>query len=185
MKFDKLYESLMEGRMSSLGLIATLALSTPTVSYGTEPIGTEVAVSKPDDVTSVIFAETGPISSTIERLWVASAIRNRIKHPGFKRGKLKTMKDVVRQKGQFESLGDKSNSTWVRSRNPVQLTGKDLADWNQSRRLAKGNFTPIDSEVVYFHDKSIKKPKSWDNKYWTAYVIKKTPHFIFYGINPK
>jgi hypothetical protein len=130
----------------------------------------------------IIFAETGPACSRTERLWVASTIKNRIKHRGFKLGKLKSMRDVVTQKNAFESLNDNRNSTWVRSVNPAKLKGADVPAYRQSALLSKGGFTPVNSDVVYFHDKSISKPKGWDNKYWTAYKIAETKHFIFYGV---
>jgi hypothetical protein len=130
----------------------------------------------------IIFAETGPACSSMERLWVASTIKNRINHRGFKLGKLKTMRDVVTQKYAFESLNDPRNSTWVRSENPDKLRGADVSAWRQSVLLSSGTFTPVNDEVVYFHDKSITKPKGWDNKYWTAYKMKETKHFIFYGV---
>ena len=133
----------------------------------------------------VIFAETGPACSTIERLWVASTIKNRIGHKGFKMGRLKTMRDVVTQKNAFESLNDPKNSTWVRGATPAKLKGADVKAWSQSALLSKAGFTSVNADVVYFHDKSIKKPKGWDNKYWTAYKITETKHFIFYGVRAK
>lgn len=136
-------------------------------------------------VARIIFAETGPACCGTERLWVASTIKNRINHRGFKLGKLNTMRDVVTQKFAFESLNDPRNSTWVRGANPANLRGADVKAWRQSELLARGTFTPINDEVVYFHDKSITKPKSWDNKYWTAYKLKETKHFIFYGVRAK
>ena len=132
----------------------------------------------------IIFAETGPGSSRIERLWVASTIKNRIAHRGFKLGKLKTMRDVVTQRNQFESLNDSRNSTWVRSATPATLKGADVPAWHQSVLLAKGGFTPVNDEVVFFHDKSIKKP-GWDNRYWTTFKITETKNFIFYGVKAK
>jgi hypothetical protein len=100
-------------------------------------------------------------------------------------GKLKNMHDVVTQHGQFESLNHNANSTWRRSANPSNLKGADVPAWNQSALLATRNFTPVDSRVVYFHDNSISKPKSWDNRYWQAYVIKKTKNFTFYGVKAR
>jgi len=91
------------------------------------------------------------------------------------------MRDVVTQKHQFESLNDSRNSTWVRSATPDKLKGADVPAWSQSESLAKGTFTPINEDVVFFHDKSIKKPK-WDNKYWTTFKITETKNFIFYGV---
>jgi hypothetical protein len=133
----------------------------------------------------IIFAETGPACSGAERLWVASTIKNRIKHRGFNLGKLKTMRDVVTQKNAFESLNDPKNSTWVRGANPGKLTGADATAYRQSAQLARGKFVSVNTEVVYFHDKSIKRPKGWDNKYWTTFKIAETKHFIFYGVKAK
>jgi hypothetical protein len=135
-------------------------------------------------VARVIFAETGPACTTTERLLVASVVKNRIGHKGFDLGRLKTMRDVVSQKGQFESLGHSKNSTWVRSADPSKLKGADVAAWRQSSLLARGKFTTMTREAVYFHDKSISKPK-WDNRYWKTYKVAETKHFVFYGVRER
>ena len=133
----------------------------------------------------IIYSEAGPTCSPFERLMVASAIKNRVNHVGFnKRG---SMYEVVTDKKpiiQFSSYEDMLNSNWVESENPETFTGTRLNAWSQSLKLATKDFTPINS-VVYFHDKSISKPRSWDNRYWKTFIIKETKHFIFYGIESK
>ncbi len=138
-----------------------------------------------NDVARVIYSEAGPTCTSLERLFVASTIKNRVKHKGF--GKLRTMLSVVRSKSpviQFSAYGDFSNSNWCESLDAWRFTGSRLKAWRQCERLSKGKFTPINN-VVYFHDKSISKPRSWNNRYWKTYVIKETKHFIFYGVIEK
>ena len=135
-------------------------------------------------VARVIFSEAGPQCDPTERFLVASVIKNRIRHPGFGRGRLISMRDVVTQKGAFEALNHTINSNWRRSANPEVFSGSELTAWWQSNLLAENNFTPLD-DIVYYHDKSIVMPKSWSNRYYTAYRVIETKHFIFYGVRAK
>jgi len=139
-------------------------------------------------VSRIIFSEASPIVSNEERELVATTIMNRKNHRGFGRGKLEDMEDVVTQPGAFEALNDPRNSNWARSGNPQRFSGKELQAWLHSVELSEGNFTPIQSPsgrpIVYYHDKSIEKPSSWDNKYWKAIKEIETPHFIFYSVVP-
>ena len=130
-------------------------------------------------VSRVIYSEASDICSSRERWLVASVIKNRIKHKGFGNGKLKSMKDVVKQKNAFSCIGDKRNTNWKRS---LTLTQKNKA-FNLALKLSIVNFQPYPS-IVYYHDKSIKKPKSWDNRYWKAIKVIETKHFIFYRVVP-
>jgi hypothetical protein len=131
-------------------------------------------------VAGVIYAEASPICTKVERTLVASVIKNRIKHPAFAQGKLKTMSDVVIQPGAFTSLRDASNRNWQ--------TFLDTAISNPAKeealRLASGKFEAV-PEIVYYHDRSIQKPKNWDNKWWRAIPVVETAHFIFYKIAEK
>ena len=132
-------------------------------------------VNADNTVAKVIYSEASNICSSEEEYMVASVIKNRIGNPGFANGKLKTMKDVVLQKYAFSCVGDKSNSNWE-SFDKVNNRAKRLAV-----KLAIVDFTPY-KDIVYYHDKTISKPKCWDNKYWTAVKVVETKHFIFYKI---
>ena len=128
-------------------------------------------------VARVIYSEASPICTAQERQLVASVIYNRIGHPGF--GNCKTAEAVVKAKGQFNCIGDKGNGNWLKTASP------NLSDtaWKQSLSLASG-FRPITS-AVYYHDKSIAKPRAWDNKYWRTVKVAETSHFIFYAVEAK
>lgn len=125
----------------------------------------------------VIYSEASPICSPAERFLVASVIKNRIGHEGF--GRLGTMAQVAGAKGQFSCVNDAKNSNW-------QASGGTLYDkaWRQSVALSDGGFTPYPG-IVYYHDKSIDKPKSWDNKYWRSVKVIETAHFIFYRVEKR
>ena len=126
-------------------------------------------------VARVIYSEASAICSSRERWLVASVIKNRIKHPGFGNGKLTSMQEVVLQKGAFSCVGDKGNSNWTEF-SKVNNKAKRLA-----LKLAEGDFKPH-PKIVYYHDKSVKKPKSWDNRYWKAVLVLETTHFKFYRV---
>lgn len=40
-------------------------------------------------------------------------------------------------------------------------------------------------DIVYYHDKSVSKPKSWDNKYYKTVLVKETSKFKFYKVEKK
>jgi hypothetical protein len=152
---------------------------------------TAFAGSSPS-VARVIFAEAGGSCTPQERLMVASVMRNRIKHQGFNDGQLYTMYDSAYQYGAFSCVGDDKNKNWKLSKmfalamSPSnRLKGDfleaDIEAWNQSLMLSRGNFV-VHPDIVYYHDKSISKPKSWDNKYWTAVKEIETEHFVFYSV---
>lgn len=139
-------------------------------------------------VARVIYSEASPKVSDAERELVASVVLNRINHTGFGMGELNTMEDVVKQDKAFEAINDPRNKNWEQSKNPQQFTGKAKEAWEHSLELSTGNFNPQKGKsgrpLVYYHDKSITKPKSWDNKYWRAIKEYETPHFIFYSVVP-
>ena len=138
-----------------------------------------------NDVARVIYSEAGPTCTKHERYLIYSTIKNRVDHKGF--GKFKTMLSVVRSKTpiiQFSAYGDFSNSNWCESLDAWRFTGRRREVWGECIDLYKGKYTHFPN-VVYFHDKSIKKPRSWNNRYWKTYVIKETKHFIFYGVIEK
>lgn len=137
---------------------------------------------KQNTVARIIFAETNG-ASDFERQLVASVMRNRVGNPAF--GNLRSMDAVVRQHNAFEALGDKDNANWARSANPGKLAGDSKRAWEQSVQLAsdaKPAAGPSGRLIVYYHDKSISKPKGWDNKSWHAVKEIETPKLIFYSI---
>lgn len=143
----------------------------------------DILTDEENFIARVIFAETLNCSSD-ERLLVASVIKNRIGHRGFGSGKLKTMYDVVKEKRAFSCINDSGNKQWNKSGKLNELTPKERQVWNECAILAKGNFKAVPT-IVYYHDKSIKKPASWDNKYWSTKLEKTTTHFSFYSVESK
>jgi|10_taG_2_1085330.scaffolds.fasta_scaffold412268_1 hypothetical protein len=116
---------------------------------------------------------------------VASVIKNRIKHPGFNRGKFATMEEVIRQRHAFSSIGSRN---WRLSANPELMTIKENNILVECSYWSKSDFIPFKGPVrpiVYFHDKSINMPKSWNNRWWTAIKEIETEYFIFYSVKRK
>lgn len=146
-------------------------------------------------VARVIFAETVGVSDE-ERELVAYVIQNRINHPGFtnKSKRLQSPFDVVNHHNAFEAINDPNNKQWNLSSRPGDMRNpKEQNAWQHSKELAQGKFrTGITNEykdklnkIVYYHDKSISMPRSWNNRYWTPKLEIKTPNFSFYSITPK
>lgn len=141
-------------------------------------------------VARVIYSEASPICSREERYFVTSVIINRIRHIGFGSAKLLSMYDVVTQKGAFSCIDDPKNSNWSESsRFPTEID-KITNDfpWSEAWKMSlewsvNGLHSPI-KNIVYYHDNSISKPKSWDNKYWRSFLHTKTERFSFYNIKP-
>ncbi len=139
------------------------------------------------DIARVIFAETGGKCSVEEMRLVGSVIKNRIAHPGFGNGMLKSMHDSAYQKGAFSYVNDKRNGNWaigLKYMHGSKYTKEDDNAWNVAMALSVGTFHP-EPDIVYYHDKSIVKPKSWDNQYWEAVKSIETKHFIFYKVVKK
>lgn len=132
-------------------------------------------------VARVIYSEASPICKYYERSLVASVIKNRICHNGFGCGKLKTMKDVVGQANAFSCVDDDNNENWaVSGKFDGSLDGANRY-WKQCLLLSCGDF-PAYPGIVYYHDKTIKKPSCWDNKWWTAIFELDTANFVFYSV---
>ena len=133
-------------------------------------------------VARVVFSEASAICTGKERYYVASVIKNRVGHKGF--GKLKTMEQVVLAPKQFSCVDDYVNQNWKISgayASGGEIDKRDVEAWHQALLLEKGTFTASDG-IVYYHDRSIKKPRSWDNRYWRAVSSFETEHFIFYKV---
>jgi hypothetical protein len=154
------------------------------------------AAKDPDDkvlrgsnkfVARVIFAEAAS-GTPKERRLVASVIKNRIRHTGFGKGRLQNMEAVCREEGAFTCITDFKNKQWIKTQNwgfIETCTEKEKEVWVECLALSRGTFSPI-TEVVAYHDTSIKKPLSWENnKYYKYYQKVKTIKFVFYGITPR
>ena len=130
-------------------------------------------------VARVIFSEAAG-TSQVDRLLVAKVIKGRIGHPGF--GKHENAYQVVNAPGAFSCIN--SNSLWDK---PIEdFNKKELHIWQECLSLAR--YIPAmrkSSEVVYYHDHRIEKPKSWDNRWWWSHLVIKTEHFSFYGAKPR
>jgi hypothetical protein len=136
-------------------------------------------------VARVIFAEAGPSCTDYERQLVASVIANRIGCDGFGNSELDSMYQVVNEANQFSCIGDSNNENWAKSGDPDKLNADEKNVWDQCYSLAGGNFQKQCGQsgrpLVYYHDKSICKPITWDNAYWSAVKELVTDHFIFYS----
>lgn len=139
-------------------------------------------------IARVIYSEASPICDYQEREFVASVIANRRKHPGFGRGKFITMYDVVMQPRAFSCIGDELNTNWTESEFfNIEFDWDDerySSAWKESVRLALGNFLCVD-DIVYYHDRSIQMPTSWNNKWWEAIPMFGTRHFVFYRVKQR
>ncbi len=138
---------------------------------------------RPDIVARVLFCETANCTPQ-ERLLVAGMMHNRIGQAVF--GNPASLRAVVEQPGAFSCIGDNGNSNWVRTRHPARLTAAEQAIWRECLALARGRIPaavgPSGRPLVYYHDRSISKPRSWDNQQWRAVPELFTVHFIFYSI---
>ena len=139
----------------------------------------------PNVVVRVLFSETADCTRK-ERLLVAGVMKNRVGNPAF--GDCATLKAVVQQPGAFSCIGDGDNANWPKTRHPNQMTPAERMVWEECLVLLNGNIPsaigPSGRPLVYYHDKSIYKPASWDNTKWHAVREETTDHFIFYSIVP-
>ncbi len=91
-----------------------------------------------------------------------------------------------RQPGAFSCIGPGGNGNWARTRCPARLTAAEQAIWRECLALAHGTIPaavgPSGRPLVYYHDRTISKPKSWDGPTWRAVPELSTIHFIFYSI---
>lgn len=148
----------------------------------------------------IIFSEAGPNCSYIERISVGRTFRNRAMHKGFKPN---TIYGVATEPGAYSCIGDTKNQNWAKSATyPMSKAESVIADkttlyaWNDALEIASEFAYYLDVPMskqspeeyprvpVYYHDRSIAKPKSWDNKWWTAIRHGETDRFIFYSAIP-
>lgn len=132
-------------------------------------------------IAKTIYSETSTLCSYLEILAVACVIQNRIGLKDF--GGCKNAVEVCKYPGAFSSV-TKHNVNWDQYK--VNLNKFTFYD----ARLAKILMSPTQKinvkdwmkDIVYYHDKSISKPKSWDNKYYKTILVKETQHFKFYKV---
>jgi hypothetical protein len=139
----------------------------------------------PSVVVRVLFSETANCSSR-ERALVAGVMKNRVRNSAF--GNKPTLEAVVLQAGAFSCISDPGNLNWPKSRHPGRMTGVERAIWAQCVEFIESGVTaatgPSGRALVYYHDKRIRKPSSWDNAAWRAVREESTEHFVFYSIVP-
>lgn len=139
----------------------------------------------PDIVARVLFSETAGCSAH-ERLLVAGVMHNRIGNRAF--GNSASLKAVVTQPGAFSCIGDSDNANWRKSRHPESMKPGERAIWDACVACASALIPPAlgpsGRPLVYYHDKSIGMPASWNNAHWHAVREITTEHFVFYSIEP-
>ena len=150
-------------------------------------LATLVAFAAPtqaDDnkVARVIYSEASGICTPVERYLVASVIKNRIKHVGFNKGKLKNMLNVVSQKNAFECINHSQNTNWKASK--YMRPGDDEA-YDHAIVLSTGRFTAA-PDYHFFLTKGTVMPRNMiSKKYWTIEKLSSTKHFDFYSIKAR
>lgn len=139
----------------------------------------------PDVVARVLFAETAGCAHH-ERLLVAGVMHNRVGNAAF--GNLASLQAVVLQNGAFSCVNDAANGNWRKSQHPEDLTATEKAVWQDCLAIANESIPPAvgpsGRRLVYYHDKSIGKPRSWTNSKWRAVREVVTENFVFYSIVP-
>ncbi len=141
-------------------------------------------LSGPDVVVRVLYAETSGCTGRERRL-VMGVMRNRVGNGAF--GEARSVREVVLQPGAFSCVGGGAN--WEKAGHPGAMNAverKVWADCEACVQAAGGAATvgPSGRELVYYHDKSIGKPASWDNARWSAVREVVTEHFVFYSVVP-
>lgn len=182
---------LMNGKFGKmLAAVGTMGALMGGVSNvdAAEPPKTEIkAVQQIDNktymVARVIYSETSSVASFEEIQLVCSVIKNRINNKAFGNGKLSNAYDVVTQPGAFSCIGDSNNSNWNQFKPDLNINTKNAV--SLARGLMKGGWSNMTPDIVYYHDKSIDMPSSWDNRYWKPILVKETKHFKFYKIVAK
>lgn len=199
MKFEKEYakiiaecDQISEGK---LGNIAAGALAAGSMLFGPAgeldaktPEKTKIEQSivspKVDFVSKVLYCETSSVATPEEINLIASVIYNRMYNKAAF-GRLATAYDVVKVPGQFSCVNDSHNSNWKEYKWNLNKYTKNT--FEIAKKLMNGTFTPVDTSITLYHDKSLSEPpaKMYSRKYWTAELVKTTEHFKFYKLIPK
>jgi hypothetical protein len=137
----------------------------------------------PDVIPRVLFSETANCSHA-ERLLVAGVMQNRIGNPAF--GALSDLRAVALQPGAFSCVNDPANSNWQKTRHPLLMSDAERQIWTQCIQIADSSIPPAKGPtgnlLVFYHDKSITTPRSWNNKTWHVTPEVTTQHFVFYSV---
>lgn len=123
--------------------------------------------SKETLVQKVVYSEASPlVASDFERYLIISVIKNRINNKHFSHGRFDSVNDVLKARNAFTSVSCR-NSNWYASKCAKTL--------NKINKLLNKKPYP---DITLYHDRSISKPKHWQN------VVKvcETENFIFYKI---
>jgi hypothetical protein len=165
-------------RNSLVALVALFILVLAAWHYLDEFFATHI-------VARVLFCETAN-GTHQERILVAGVMQNRVGNPAF--GHSATLKAVVQQPGAFSCIGDSDNANWRKTRNPERMTSAERTIWEACLTCVSANIPPAlgpsGRPLVYYHDKSIGKPASWDSAHWHVVREVSTEHFVFYSIVP-
>jgi len=153
-------------------------------------------------IARVIYSEAGPGCSLEDRSLVSRTIENRTKHPGFN---VKNVMEAVEFPRAYSCVNDPKNTNWRESvafpagtlpyPQGIKYDNKIVAfAWNEAWLFAtiRISFEECGPQIffdtgkfpVYYHDRSISKPSSWDNKWYHAVKLGETDHFIYYAAVP-
>jgi hypothetical protein len=149
-------------------------------SYALNVNGSDESVAK------VIWCE-GVGTTYRERFLIASVMKNRLKHKGFSKGNLTTLREVCYAKNAFSCVNSKKNKQWTLTHDSnFWVKNKQWKDiWIQCLVLSRGTFVPR-TQATFYHDKSILIPSSWrNNQYYDFVLVEETPNFCFYKITSK
>lgn len=134
-------------------------------------------------IARVLYSETSSISTLKEKIAICCVIQNRIRNKAF--GNLPNAYEVCKQRNAFSCVNSTQNKNWTQFKPNLNKYTKiccELAKFLVKSGTTKISTNPDMQNIVYYHDKSISKPKSWDNKYWKAILVLDTQHFKFYKI---
>jgi hypothetical protein len=137
-------------------------------------------------IARVLYAESANVPAE-ERVLIAQLIKNRIGNPAF--GSPGDAISVVKQRNAFTSINDSSNKQFAKASNPEKMKPEERLIWQHCLTLGQSlvdGSLKSDPSLQAYHDKSISKPKSWqNNKYYTYTAVKNTSHYVFYKVEKK
>ena len=135
-------------------------------------------------IAKTLYSETSTLCTYEEIIAIACVIQNRIGLKDF--GNCKNELEVCKHPGTFSSV-TKHNSNWAQYKTSLNKFAN--YDAKVAKILLNPKFKlagkPWMKDIVYYHDKSISKPKSWDNKYYKTILVKETSKFKFYKVEKK
>ena len=135
-------------------------------------------------IAKILYSETSTLCTYEEIIAIGCIIQNRVGLKDF--GNCKNELEVCKHPGTFSSVNN-HNSNW--DKYEPNLNKFTKYDARIAKILASPSFKlegyPWMKDIVYYHDKSVSKPKSWDNKYYKTVLVKETPNFKFYKVEKK